>query len=223
MRVLVIEDEPKIAAAIKRGLELERFSVDVVHDADNGLSYGLSDDYDLIVLDRMLPGGFDGLQICEGLRADGIKTPILMLTAKDQIPDRIEGLNAGADDYLVKPFAFDELVARLRALLRRPQHTEGAKLTVDDLELDPTTAMARRKDKSIPLTAREFALLEYLMRNSGQVVSKDRLIQHVWDDDADILPNTVEVYMGYLRRKIDKPFKTQLIHTIRGFGYKIGA
>ena len=223
MRVLVVEDEPKIAAAIRRGLKQERFAVDVVHDADSGLSYALSDEYDVIVLDRMLPGGFDGLEVCQHLRKHGIKTPILMLTAKDQVPDRIDGLNAGADDYLIKPFAFDELVARLRALLRRPRSAAGPTLALDDLALNPAAASVKRAGQSIQLTAREFALLEYLLRSQGRVVSKDELISHVWDDDADILPNTVEVYIGYLRQKIDKPFHTSLIKTVRGFGYKLGA
>jgi two-component system OmpR family response regulator len=223
MRILVVEDEPKIAAAVKKGLEQERFSVDVVSDGDSGLSYGASDDYDAIVLDRMLPGGMDGADITAKLREDGVKTPILMLTAKDQVPQRVEGLNAGADDYLVKPFAFDELVARLRALLRRPSDAAAPALAVGGLTIEPSAARVTRDGTDIQLTAREFSLLEYLMRNAGQVVSKDKLIQHVWSDDDDILPNTVEVYMGYLRAKIDKPFKTPLIHTVRGFGYKVAA
>jgi DNA-binding response OmpR family regulator len=223
MRVLIVEDEPKIANAVKRGLEQERFSVDVVDEAESGLSYALSDDYDVILLDRMLPGGMDGMEIAQKVRSEGVTTPILMLTAKDQVSQRVEGLNAGADDYLVKPFSFDELVARVRALLRRPAQTDDTILKVGELELDPANAAVVREGQPIRLTAREFALLEYLMRNSNQVVSKDRLIQHVWDDESNILPNTVEVYMGYLRNKIDKPFKQALIHTVRGFGYKVAA
>jgi len=223
MRVLIVEDEPKIAAAVKKGLEQERFSVDVVHDGESGLSYGASDDYDVIVLDRMLPGGMDGADIAAKLREDGIKTPILMLTAKDQVPQRVEGLNAGADDYLIKPFSFDELVARLRALLRRPSKTDAPILKVADLEMDAATASVVRAGQDIQLTAREFALLEYLLRNAGQVLSKDKLIQHVWSDEDDVLPNTVEVYMGYLRTKIDRPFDQPLLHTVRGFGYKVAA
>lgn len=223
MRALLIEDEPKIAKSIKKGLEAETFSVDVVYDGDNGLSYGLSPEYDVIILDWMLPGEMDGQQICEKLRMEGVKTPILMLTAKNQTTDKVKGLNSGADDYLSKPFSFDELVARLYALLRRPRNLLGKSLTVADLSLNPVTKEVFRGGTLIELTAKEFALLEYLMRNSSNVVSKDDLITHVWSDDDDILPNTVEVYVGYLRGKIDKPFKSDLIQTKRGFGYLIKA
>ena len=222
MRVLIVEDEPKVAAAIKRGLEQERFVADMVHDGESGLSYGLSDDYDLIILDRMLPGGMDGLDICKQLRAEGVTTPVIMLTAKDQVPDRVAGLDNGADDYLVKPFDFDELTARLRALLRRPSQTQTPVMEWGGLALDPTSGQATREGSTIKLTKREYALLEYLMRNAGQVVSKETLLQHVWDDDADVLPNTIEVYIGYLRNKIDKPFRSPLLQTVRGFGYKLG-
>lgn len=222
MRVLVVEDELKVAASIKKGLEQERFSVDMVHDGENGLSYAESDDYDVIILDRMLPGGMDGLEICQKLREEGIKTPVLIVTAKDQVPERVNGLNAGADDYLVKPFAFDELVARVRALLRRPADTKQPVLKVDDLELEASTATVRRSGKEISLTSREFSILEYLMRHAGTVVSKDQILQHLWNDDAEILPNTVEVYMSYIRGKVDKSFKKPLIKTVRGFGYRIG-
>lgn len=222
MRVLIVEDEPKVAAAIKRGLEQERFVADMVHDGESGLSYGLSDDYDVIILDRMLPGGMDGLAICKQLRAEGVKTPVLMLTAKDRVPDRVEGLDNGADDYLVKPFDFEELTARLRALLRRPSNSQTPILSWSDLELDPSSGQVMRKNTVIALTKREYSLLEYLLRHANQIVSKDTLLQHVWDDDADVLPNTIEVYMGYLRNKIDKPFKTPLLHTVRGFGYRLG-
>jgi DNA-binding response OmpR family regulator len=224
MRLLVVEDEHKIANAIKRGLEQETYAVDVEYDGDDGLSSALTGEYDVIILDRMLPGSIEGLGICKEVREHGIHTPILLLTAKDQVRDRVAGLNAGADDYLVKPFAFEELLARIRALLRRPQDTKGTELKVKDLSLNPVTYEVKRASTLIKLSRREFALLEYLMRNPNRVLSKDAIISHVWDFDADILPNTVEVYMGYLRNKIDKPFKgPDLINTIRGFGYKVGA
>jgi len=223
MRVLVIESEHKIANAIKRGLEQETYAVDVAYDGDEGLSSALTDEYDVIILDRMLPGKVEGLAICKEVRQAGIHTPILLLTAKDQVRDRVAGLNAGADDYLVKPFAFEELLARLRALLRRPQDTKGIELKVKDLSLNPVSFEVKRGSTQIKLSRREFALLEYLMRNANRVIGKDAIISHVWDFDADILPNTVEVYMGYLRNKVDKPFKgPALINTIRGFGYRVG-
>jgi DNA-binding response OmpR family regulator len=222
MRILVVEDEHKIANAVKRGLEQEAYAVDVAYDADEGLSSALTGDYDLIVLDRMLPGMIEGVDICKEVRAEGIHTPIIMLTAKDQINDRVTGLNSGADDYLVKPFAFEELLARIRALLRRPQEGVGNILKIDDLTLDTISFEVKRAGMPIALSSKEFALMEYLLRNQNRVLSKSNLITHVWDYDADILPNTVEVYMGYLRNKIDKPFKgPNLIHTVRGFGYKL--
>lgn len=224
MRVLVVEDEHKIANAIKRGLELETYAVDVAYDGDSGLSSAQADDYDLIILDRMVPGSIDGVGICKSLRDAGDHTPVLFLTAKDQVRDRVAGLDAGADDYLVKPFAFEELLARMRALLRRPQDSVGMVLTSGSLKLDTATYAVERDGKQIHLSRREFALLEFMMRNQNRVLSKDAIMNHVWDFDADILPNTVEVYMGYLRSKIEKPFKSpSLIHTQRGFGYIFGA
>ncbi|HET7638209.1 MAG TPA: response regulator transcription factor, partial [Ktedonobacteraceae bacterium] len=173
-------------------------------------------------LDRMLPDGVDGLHICQELRSAGKHTPVLMLTAKDQIPQRIEGLNAGADDYLVKPFSLEEVTARIRALLRRPHESLGTLLQVGNLSLDTLTKQARRGKHTIKLSATEYALLEYMMRNKGQILSKQNLINHVWDFDADIVPNTVETYIAYLRTKIDKPFKGPgFIHTVHGFGYKV--
>jgi len=223
MRILVVEDEHKIAAAIKRGLEQETYAVDVAYDGDEGLSSALTDEYDVIVLDRMLPGLLDGAEICKEVRANGVRTPILMLTAKDKIGDRVAGLNAGADDYLVKPFAFEELLARIRALLRRPQDHVGNLLAVDDLSLDTHNFEVKRAGRKIQLSSREYALLEYLMRNQNRILSKTNIISHVWDYDADILPNTLEVYIGYLRGKIERPFSgPELIHTVRGFGYKFG-
>lgn len=222
MRVLIIEDDHKIANAIKKGLEQESFAVDVSYDGKDGLGSAQTFPYDLIILDRMLPE-VDGINICKILRGKNIHTPILFLTAKDKIGDRVEGLNAGADDYLVKPFAFLELLARVRALLRRPQKSIDNILNVGNLSLNVLTFEVRRAGKKIELSNKEFSLLEYLMRNPGRILTKDNIISHVWDYDADILHNTVEVYIGYLRNKIDKPFKEtpELIKTIRGFGYKI--
>lgn len=225
MRILVIEDEPKISKAVKQGLELKGYAVDAVLDADSGYASAVDSAYDLIVLDRMLPGSMDGIALCSRLRTEGINTPVLMLTARGTIGDRVEGLNSGADDYLVKPFSFDELTARVRALLRRPAVQVGTELTVEDLKLNPVTYKVQRGDTNIKLSSKEFALLEYLMHYPGQVITKDMIIAHVWDQDADILPNTIEVYIGYLRKKIDAPFPKSpaLLQTLRGFGYKLGA
>jgi len=222
MRILVVEDEAKIAHAIKKGLGQETFAVDVCLDGDEGLRYALDEPYDLIILDRMLPG-LDGVSVCKKLREAGNQTPVLLLTAKDKVSDRVDGLNAGADDYLVKPFAFEELLARVRTLLRRPSQVLSPVLSCDNLLLNTQTFEVTRAGKTIQLTQREFALLEYLLRTSGTIVTKETIIAHVWDYDADVLPNTVEVYVGYLRNKIDKPFSKHrpLIHTIRGFGYKL--
>lgn len=223
MRVLVVEDEHKIANSIKRGLEQESYAVDVAYDGESGYGFASNEDYDVIILDLMLPK-MDGIEICTRLRACQIHTPILMLTAKGQLRDKVDGLNAGADDYLVKPFAFAELLARIKALTRRPKESLGSVLSVGDLRLNTLTYEVTRSGKQIDLSKKEFALLEYLMRSQGRILTRDQIINHVWDYDADILPNTVEVYIGYLRNKIDKPFKDKLslIHTIRGFGYKIG-
>jgi len=204
MRILIVEDEPKIANSLKRGLEQESYAVDVAYDADEGLASALASDYDVIVLDRMLPGSMEGLGVCKAIREEKKQTPILMLTARGQIRDRVEGLNAGADDYLVKPFSFEELLARVRALLRRPQTSSAPVLQVAELTLDPAGAVVKRSGKSINLSQKEFALLEFLMRNADRVVSKDKIINHVWDFDADVLPNIVEVYDGYLRNKVDR-------------------
>lgn len=223
MRILIVEDDVKIATAIKRGLERQRYAVDMCHDADDGLARVTSGDYDLVILDRMLPGSADGIGILKDMREKHMHTPVLMLTAKSQILNRAEGLNAGADDYLVKPFAFVELIARVRALLRRPQQSLGTTLTYKDVTLDPENFVVRRGKQEIALTSLEFGLLEYFMRNPERTLSKEQLTRHVWDEDADILPNTVEVYIGYLRAKLDKPFPKQpLIHTKRGFGYYFG-
>lgn len=222
MRILVVEDEHKIANSIKKGLGQELFAVDVVYDGTEGLDMASTEEYDLIILDRLLPG-IDGITICKTLRKKDIHTPILLLTAKGQIEDKVEGLDAGADDYVPKPFAFEELLARVRALLRRPQHQIGLVLRVGNLELDSATHSLKRLGEEIVLSAKEFSLLEYLMRHPGQVMTKEQLIHHVWDYDANILPNTVEAFIKLLRNKIDNPFPQQkpLIHTVRGVGYKI--
>lgn len=223
MRVLIVEDEHKIAQSIKKGLEQEGFAVDVVYEGDKGYDMASTEEYDAMILDRMLPK-LDGVELLKKLRKESIHTPILFLTAKGQVGDRVEGLNAGADDYLLKPFAFQELLARIKALTRRPKNNVGSVLTLEDLTLNTITYEVKRDSKSITLSSREFALLEYLLRHPQTILTKDQIIGHVWNYDADILPNTVEVYIGYLRNKIDRPFREQpaLIHTIRGFGYKIG-
>lgn len=222
MRILIIEDEHRLAGLLKEGLGQEAFAVDLSYDGGDGLATAEATEYDLIILDRMLPGGLDGADICARLRAHGNQTPIIMLTAKDSVDDRVAGLNVGADDYLVKPFAFDELLARLHALLRRPPVTLAPILSADDLTLNPTTKAVTRAGQSISLSTTEYALLEYLLRHKNQTISKATLIEHVWDFNADILPSTVEVFVVHLRAKIEKPFTgPKLIHTVRGFGYNI--
>ena len=223
MRILIVEDEHRIANSIKKGLEQEHYAVDVVYNGTDGFDLASSEDYDLIILDLMLPG-MDGVTICKELRQKKIHTPILILTAKGQIQDRVEGLDAGSDDYLIKPFAFEELLARVRALTRRPKSSLSNTLAVADLQLDTILYEVRRGNTMIILSNKEFSLLEYLMRHKDQLLTKEQIISHVWNYDADILPNTVEVYIRNLRNKIDRPFKERksLIHTIRGFGYKIG-
>ena len=224
MKVLIVEDEHRIAEAIKQGLQQENYAVEVCYDGQDGYAAASADEYDIVLLDVMLPG-LNGFEICARLRADNNHTPVLMLTAKDQSKDIVKGLNAGADDYLAKPFAFEVLLARIQALLRRPQQTVSSVLKAGNLELDTLAKTVQRGGVPISLSSKEFALLEYLMRNQNQVLSKNNIMSHVWDFDADILPNTVEVFVAYLRGKIDKPFKKQkpLLETVRGFGYKIAA
>lgn len=223
MRILVVEDEHRIANSIKKGLEQERYAIDVSFTGTDGFDLASTEEYDLIILDLMLPG-MDGKTICRELRKNKIHTPILMLTAKGQIQNKVEGLDTGADDYLTKPFSFEELLARIRALSRRPKHILDNILSVEDLCLNSKLYEVKRNNKLIQLSSKEFSLLEYLMRNSNKILTKDQIINHVWDYNADILPNTVEVYIRNLRSKIDVPFKNKesLIHTVRGFGYKIG-
>lgn len=223
MRVLLIEDEHKIARALKKALEQESYAVDVAYDGDEGYAMATTEPYDAAIIDRMLPGNYDGLEIVKEMRKEKIHTPVLLLTALGNITDRTEGLDSGADDYLVKPFALEELLARVRALLRRPVKQQEMVLTAGDLSLNTVTYEVEREGKPIQLTGKEFALLEYFLRNQNRPLSKELIIAHVWDYDADILPNTVEVYIKYLRAKVDEPFRVPLIKTMRGFGYKLQA
>jgi DNA-binding response OmpR family regulator len=220
MRILVIEDQHKIANSIKKGLEHEKYAVDVAYDGEEGLGLAQTENYDLIVLDRLLPK-IDGIEICRTLRKTGNHTPILILTAKGQLEDKVLGLDTGADDYMVKPFAFSELFARVRALIRRPKQTATPVLTIGNLTLDTVTFEVKRENKPISLSNKEFSLLHYLIRHHDVVVTKEQIISNVWNYDADVLENSVEVYIKHLRDKIDKPFHGPLIQTIRGFGYKI--
>lgn len=223
MRILIVEDEHRIAHSLQKGLEQERFAVDVAYTGGEGYDLASTEDYDLIILDIMLPG-MDGISICKELRNNKIHTPILLLTAKGQTSEKVAGLNSGADDYLTKPFSFDELLARMRALLRRKGTVVQTSISIDDLSMDVGRFEVKRGGELISLTNKEFSLLEFLLSKQNQVVTKDQIIQHVWNFDADILPNTVEVYIKKLRDKIDNHFpnKKQLIKTIRGFGYKLG-
>lgn len=220
MRVLLIEDDVTIARLLKEGLEDESYAVDVANDGSEGYRTAAADDYDVIILDIMIPE-MNGYEVCRALRNDGNKTPILMLTARDAERDIVEGLDTGADDYLAKPFSFDVLLARIRALLRRPNEKLEEIIQVGDLKLDPSSKRVTRASQEISLTAKEYGVLEYLMRNKGKVLSKEQIISHVWDFDADVLPNNVELFIMFLRRKIDKPFKSKLIYTVSGFGYKL--
>ena len=220
MRILVVDDEKKIALGIKKALESQKYAVDVCHDGIEALNMAEAIEYDLIILDRMLPG-MDGVSIIKNLRSQNIYTPILLLTALGTVKDKTDGLDAGADDYLPKPFALDELLARVRAILRRPKVKAEIILTVSDLSLNLNTHSVKRSNKDIILTNKEFSLLEFLMRNKNQPISKEQIITHVWNWDSDILPNNIEVYISYLRDKGDKPFSKKLIKTVRGVGYKI--
>src|SRR5579862_7088141 len=219
MRVLVVEDERRLAAAVRTGLQAEGFAVDLAHNGEDGLHLAREGGYDAIVLDIMLPG-LSGYKVCERLRAEGNWVPILILSAKDGEYDQADGLDLGADDYLTKPFSYVVLAARLRALLRRGAAPRPAVLRAGDLSLDPASRAVRRGQVGVELTAREFSLLEYLMRHSGSVVSKSELLAHVWDDPDEIADlNVVKVYVGYLRRKIDAPFGRKSVQTVRGAGY----
>jgi two-component system OmpR family response regulator len=220
MRILVVEDEVKLAGLLRRGLTEEGLSVDVARSGDDGLWMARATDYDAIVLDVMLPGT-DGLEVCRQLREAGRWAPVLMLTARDAVEDRVSGLDAGADDYLTKPFSFSELLARLRALARRPPLERPTVLEVGDLRLDPATRQAWRGESEVDLSAKEFALLETLMRRPGQVLSRFQLLEHCWDYGYENRSNVVDVYVRYLREKIDRPFGRDSIETVRGAGYRL--
>ncbi len=218
MKILVVEDEKKVASFIKRGLEEEQYEVETSFDGEDGLKKGLDGGYDLIVLDVMLPKK-DGLAVVKELRAKKLTTPVLMLTAKDSVEDIVAGLSSGSDDYLTKPFAFAELVARVRALLRRSEQDRGAEIRFNDLRLDPVSHKVWRSDKEIDLTAKEYGLLEYFMRNPNQVLTRTMIAEHVWDYTFDSFTNIIDVYVNYLRKKIDREADKKLIHTVRGVGY----
>ncbi len=217
MRILIIEDEKKVAAFIKRGLEQESYAVDVVNDGVEGEHYASVNEYDAIILDIMLPQK-GGLEVLKDLKAAKVKAPVILLTARDSVEDRVKGLNLGADDYLTKPFAFEELLARLRVLMRRGGYGSPV-LKFADLSLDPATRRAKRGDVEIELTVKEYALLEYLLRNPNRVLTRILIAEHVWDQTFDSETNVVDVYINHLRSKIDKDFPKKLIHTIRGVGY----
>jgi two-component system OmpR family response regulator len=218
MRILVVEDELKMARAVRRGLENEGYTVDVVGTGDDAVFWATEQEFDAIVLDVMLPG-LDGFAVCRALRAAQVWTPVLMLTARGGVEDRIEGLDAGADDYVVKPFAFGELLARLRALLRRGPAERAPEIVVGDLVIDPAAHTVTRAGVRVELSPREFSLLEYLARHPGEVMRRSDILDHVWDYDYDGLSNVVDVYVGYLRKKIEKPFRSTVIRAVRGVGY----
>ena len=220
MRILVIEDEQKIASFIKRGLTEQRYIVDVANDGQQGMFLAEVNPYDLIIIDIMLPD-VDGMQVCSRLRGKDTRCPILMLTAKDSVKDKVSAFNIGCDDYLTKPFAFEELLARIRALLKRNQTRTLPNLKIEDLELDQLSHKVKRAGKDIVLTSKEYALLEYLMLNCNSAVTRTMISEHVWHEDFDSFTNVIDVYIKYLRNKIDKGFKKKLIHTIHGTGYTL--
>ena len=222
MRVLVVEDAWPMAEALAKGLREQGYAVDLARDGESALDHAAVNDYDLVVLDVMLPHR-DGLSVCRELRARGAGTPVLMLTARDGVEDRVAGLDAGADDYLIKPFAFKELLARVRALLRRHREVRPPQLTLADLTLDTASREAQRAGRVVQLTAKEYALLEYLMLHAGEVISRERISEHVWDESFDPFSNLIEVYIQRLRKKIDDGAAVKLIHTQRGAGYWLGA
>ena len=218
MRILVIEDEKKIADFIKRGLKEEGYAIDVAYDGQEGHFLAKTNDYDLILLDLMLPK-LDGIALCKKLKSEGIVSPIIMLTAKSAVKDKVTGLDAGADDYLTKPFAFEELLARVRAILRKKETRHTTKLQVADLVLDLVTHKVTRAGREIELTAKEYALLEYFMRSAGSIITRTMISEHVWNVDFDTFTNVIDVYVNYLRNKVDSGFDKKLIHTVRGRGY----
>ena len=218
MYILIVEDEKKVVGFLKKGLQEEHYTVDVAYDGEEALLLAGMNSYDLIVLDIMLPKK-DGMEVLKELRAQGLSIPILILTAKDTLEDKVQGLDSGADDYITKPFAFAELLARIRALLRRGKPTNETSLTAADLMLDPATHKVQRAGKQIELTSKEYALLEYFLRNKGQVLTRTLINEHVWGYRFDTGTNIVDVYVNYLRSKIDRGFDKKLIHTVRGVGY----
>jgi two-component system OmpR family response regulator len=220
MRLLVVEDDAKLARALERGLQREGYAVDLADTGDDALSQATTNDYDAVVLDVMLPG-IDGFAVCKEMRSSERWAPVLMLTARDQISDRIRGLDAGADDYLVKPFDFGELLARLRALIRRGPTERPPVLEVGDLRIDPAARIVTRNGREIELTVREFALLHFLAQRAGSVVSREELLEHVWENAEEGSTNVVDVYVGYLRNKVEKPFKGKIIRTVRGIGFML--
>jgi two-component system OmpR family response regulator len=220
VRVLVVEDEVRMAALLERALREEGYAVDVATDGTDGLWLVTENDYDAVVLDAMLPG-VDGFELCRRARTSGRWAPVLMLTARDSVDDRVRGLDAGADDYLTKPFSVAELAARLRALIRRGGVDRPAVLVVGDLRLDPARRRASRDDVELVLSPKELALLEYLMRHAGDVVTRTQILDHVWDFAYDGASNVVDQYVGYLRRKVDRPFGRRDIETVRGIGYRL--
>jgi DNA-binding response OmpR family regulator len=222
MRILVVEDEHKLAGVLKRGLEEHGFAVDVAHDGEEGLGLAETVGYDLIVLDVMLPK-LDGLAVCRRLRAHRRDTPVVMLTARDAIDDRVDGLDSGADDYLVKPFAFRELLARMRAVMRRNGGARNPILRVADLEIDTVSREVRRAGTPIPLTSKEYAILEYFVRNANRVLTRAQIAEHVWDYDFVAMSNVVDVYVRYLRRKLGDYREPRLLRTVRGAGYQLKA
>jgi two-component system OmpR family response regulator len=222
MRLLIAEDDVKLATSLARGLRKEGYAVDVASSGDEALLQARVYDYDVVILDVMLPTQ-DGVAVCRTLREEGRWSAVIMLTARDGVDDRILGLDAGADDYLVKPFAYGELVARLRALMRRSPGERPPVLAAGDLELDPASRTVKRDGRSVELTAREFAVLEFMLRRAGQVVSRTDLLDHVWDRNYEGSTNIVDVYVGYLRRKLEEPFGRPLIRTVRGAGYVVDA
>jgi len=222
MRLLLVEDDPRIARFLAKGLREQAYAVDVAATGDDALYQAAINPYDLVILDVMIPGR-DGFEVCSELRKSGQRMPILMLTARDAVEDRIAGLDHGADDYLTKPFEFRELLARLRALLRRSGELRPAKITVDDLVLNTGAQSVSRGGLAIPLTAKEYALLEFLARNSGRVVGRAEIAEHVWDETFDPFSNLIEVYVNRVRRKIDEGFPCPLLHTRRGSGYVLGS
>lgn len=222
MRVLVVEDETKVGSFIKRALEEESYAVDLCEDGAQGLEMALSGSYDLIVIDLMLPS-LPGMEILKGIRREKIQTPVLILTAQSQVDQRVTGLDAGADDYLTKPFAIDELLARVRALLRRGTTDTPGILQIDDLLLNPATREVTRGGQRIELTLKEYALLEYFMRHAGRVLTRPMISEHVWNQDFDTFTNVIDVYVNYLRNKIDRGRSRKLIHTVRGSGYTLKA